>query len=96
MGPGKKGVCSSGLAFSHNANSQFLTFLQLLGLRSPEWTKIVIEELGISDLEPGTLAKEWEENLNQLCSQVKKIDGAMELIEYFASMGIKQGIATSR
>jgi HAD superfamily hydrolase (TIGR01509 family) len=69
---------------------------RLLGLRGEDWTSIIIKEMNLhGQIDTVTFIKEWEENLNELCSEVKKMAGAESLTASLHSMGVKMAIATS-
>jgi pseudouridine 5'-phosphatase len=69
---------------------------KLLGLRGPDWSRMVVDELELHGiLEPTELVSEWERNLNGLCSEVVKVPGAEELTSRLEAMGIPMAIATS-
>lgn len=69
---------------------------RLLGLRGPDWSALLIDELKLHDLiDAPTFVKEWESNLSDLCSTVDLMPGAEYLTSTFESMGVKMAIATS-
>lgn len=69
---------------------------QILGMRAPEWCELLLNELNLQDkIEPKDFAKRWEQNLNSLCPQIVKCEGAEELTAHFANLNIRQVIATS-
>lgn len=69
---------------------------KLFGLRGPDWSAMVVDELNIRDrLEPARLVAEWEVCLNQLCNDVGKIPGAEDLTRTFAEKQLPMAIATS-
>lgn len=69
---------------------------RLLGLRGPDWSKIIIDELGLHDrIDTTTFVSEWEHNLGVLCAKVSKMEGAENLTAKLHSMGVKMAIATS-
>ena len=69
---------------------------RLLGLRGPDWSALLIDELKLHDLiDAPTFVKEWESNLSDLCSTVDSMPGAEYLTSTFESMGVRMAIATS-
>ena len=69
---------------------------RLLGLGGPDWSKIIIDEMGLSNrIDPATFVSEWEGNLGRLSSAVEKMAGADTLTTMLHSMGVKMAIATS-
>ena len=69
---------------------------KLFGLRGPDWSAMVVDELDIRDrLEPTVLVTEWEHTLNQLCVDAVKIPGAEMLTKKLANLRIPMAIATS-
>lgn len=69
---------------------------KLLGLRGPEWTKIVIDELQINDkITSEDMVKGWEENMSNLCPTIEKMPGAELLTAELTKRGIRMAIATS-
>ena len=69
---------------------------RLLGLRGPDWTALLIDELNLHDLiDVTTFVSEWESNLSDLCCTVDLMPGAEYLTSKFESMGVKMAIATS-
>lgn len=69
---------------------------QLLGLRGPDWSALLINTLDISHLiTPEDMVSRWEQTLNTLCSHVKLMPGAMELIDKLDRLNVPMAIATS-
>ena len=82
---------------------------QILGLRAGDWIPMVIqyaqEHWGVAkddsspELPPPPSVEEmwnaWESNLNALCPQVAACEGAYELVEAVAKLGLPLAIATS-
>jgi beta-phosphoglucomutase-like phosphatase (HAD superfamily) len=69
---------------------------RLLGLRGPDWTSIVINEMNLHDLTNSTqFINEWEKNLGILCRDANEMPGAEHLTAKLGSMGVKLAIATS-
>ena len=69
---------------------------RLLGLRGPDWTALLIDELKLHGfIDVPTFIQEWEYNLSNLCTTVDAMPGAEYLTSTFESMGVKMAIATS-
>lgn len=69
---------------------------RLLGLRGPDWTSILINEMNLHDLIDSTqFIDEWEKNLGILCRDANEMPGAEHLTSKLESMGVKLAIATS-
>jgi pseudouridine 5'-phosphatase len=69
---------------------------KIIGLRGPEWSQIVVEELDlVGELDPHVLLCEQETNLAMLSSSVVAMDGAVALIEELHKRKIPMGISTS-
>lgn len=69
---------------------------KLLGLRGPDWSAIVIDEMQIEGkISPEAMVNQWESNLGQLCPSVEKMSGADTLTARFESSGLRMAIATS-
>jgi len=76
---------------------------RIIGTRSADWVPII--ENWVMTLSKGTATKRegvslvdrWEHHLQDLCSgdNLSAIDGAAEMVEFFASHNIPQAIATS-
>eukprot|EP01035_Chromulina_nebulosa_P018079 gene18079-23727_t len=79
--------------------NRFLTWdlkKTLLGLRGPEWSQILVDELQLNGLiTPEEVVKQWEYNLNNLSSQVEAMPGAYELVDKLYSLKVPLAIATS-
>ena len=69
---------------------------KLFGLRGPDWSAMVVDELEIRDrLEPALLVSEWERTLSLLCVDAVKIPGADSLTLKLANLQVPMAIATS-
>ena len=69
---------------------------KLLGLRGPEWSRILIAELHLEGLiTPEEVVRQWECHLNSMCELVMPMDGAMLLIDACKRLKLKMAIATS-
>jgi beta-phosphoglucomutase-like phosphatase (HAD superfamily) len=69
---------------------------RLLGLRGPEWSRIVVDELRLDGLiTPEELVRQWEENLNNLCESIEEMDGADYITSELLERRIPMAIATS-
>lgn len=69
---------------------------RLLGLRGPDWSKIIIDEFDLHDrIDAATFVSQWESNLSELCAEVKEMGGAHLLTARLHSMGVIMAIATS-
>lgn len=69
---------------------------RLLGLRGPDWSKIVIHEMGIADkITSQELVAQWEYNLGELCEHVHEMTGADVLTSQLHAQGVRMAITTS-
>lgn len=69
---------------------------QLLGLRGPDWSALLIKTLDISHLiTPDEMVSTWEINLNRLCKDVQLMPGALELVTRLHNLHVPMAIATS-
>lgn len=69
---------------------------RLLGLRGPDWTSILIDEMNLHDqIDSTKFIIEWERHLEILCRDVNEMPGAGNLTSKLRRMGVKMAIATS-
>lgn len=69
---------------------------KLLGLRGPEWSRILLADLNLLSLiSPEDMVDRWQQRLNFLCKDVKLMPGAGYLVETLKNMGVLLAIATS-
>lgn len=54
---------------------------RIIGLRGPEWTRLVISEMNLEDMmTPQELFTRWESGMNEMASKVEAMPGAVELV----------------
>ncbi|KAL6070859.1 HAD family hydrolase [Balamuthia mandrillaris] len=69
---------------------------RLLGLKGPDWSRLVIQDQGLEGkLTPEELVEGWESHLAALYPSVLKLPGAEELSSHLAQRGIPQALCTS-
>jgi len=56
---------------------------KILGMRGEDWSRVVIDELGLNEEEMSCemMVEKWQENLRDLMHEVNICDGALETVE---------------
>ncbi len=69
---------------------------RLLGLRGPEWSNLLVEELKLGNtITPDSIVLQWERKLHQMIDEVEIMPGVNDLITLCVQRSIKMAIATS-
>lgn len=69
---------------------------RVLGLKDHDWSRVVIEALGLQGkLTAEELVEQWEMNMYEMLKQVQKMPGAGDLTKGLHEKGIPMAIATS-
>ena len=71
--------------------------LQIIGMKGEQWTRVVLEQTGMSPdiLPPGEFESEWEEALGALLHEATLLPGAGALVARLRAAGARMCIATS-